>query len=173
MHVVPKYKSNFNEIWCRAFVDPFQLSSNFYNKLVKKVKISSPLQIWSGPEGSRNLRFPDFMTTAQDGGKVVSFTHRLSLTPGNTPVRVWVDLMIIVRPERLCHWKIPMTPSGIETATCRFVAWCLNHYATARPHNKLVVYINLKSNLYEILCCGSSEKYFMTINKFMLNYLKY
>ena len=28
-----------------------------------------PLQAWSGPEGSRELRFPDFMTTAQDGGK--------------------------------------------------------------------------------------------------------
>jgi len=27
-----------------------------------------PLQAWSGPEGSRKLRFPDFMTTAQDGG---------------------------------------------------------------------------------------------------------
>jgi len=24
----------------------------------------------SGPEGSRKLRFPDFMTMAQDGGKV-------------------------------------------------------------------------------------------------------
>ena len=31
-----------------------------------------PLQAWSGPEGSRKLRFPDFMTTAQDGGQVVS-----------------------------------------------------------------------------------------------------
>jgi len=28
------------------------------------------LQAWSGPEGSRKLKFPDFMTTAQDGGKV-------------------------------------------------------------------------------------------------------
>jgi hypothetical protein len=27
---------------------------------------------WSGPEVSRKLRFPDFMTVAQDGGKVVS-----------------------------------------------------------------------------------------------------
>ena len=26
-----------------------------------------------------------------------------------------------------------MTPSGIEPATCRFVAQSLNHYATARP----------------------------------------
>ena len=31
-----------------------------------------PLQAWSGPEGSRKLRFPYFMTTAQDGGKVVT-----------------------------------------------------------------------------------------------------
>ena len=43
------------------------------------------LQAWSGPEGSRKLRFPDFMTTAQDGGKVVSLTHRPPLPPGNTP----------------------------------------------------------------------------------------
>jgi hypothetical protein len=46
---------------------------------------SVPLQAWSGPEGSRKLRFPDFMTTAQDVGKVVSLTHRPSLPPGNTP----------------------------------------------------------------------------------------
>ena len=44
-----------------------------------------PLQAWSGPEGSRNLKIPDFMTTAQDGGKVVSLTHRPPLPPGNTP----------------------------------------------------------------------------------------
>jgi hypothetical protein len=31
------------------------------------------------------LRFPDFMTTAQDGGKVASLTHRPRLPPGNTP----------------------------------------------------------------------------------------
>jgi hypothetical protein len=30
------------------------------------------LQAWSGPEGSRKLSFPDFMKTAQDGGKVGS-----------------------------------------------------------------------------------------------------
>ena len=35
-----------------------------------------PLEAWSDPEGSRKLRFPDFVTTAQDGGKVVSLTHR-------------------------------------------------------------------------------------------------
>ena len=46
---------------------------------------SVPLQAWSGPEGCRKLRFPDFMTTAQVGGKVVSLTHRPPLPPGNIP----------------------------------------------------------------------------------------
>ena len=44
-----------------------------------------PLQAWGGPEGSRKLKFPDFMKTAQDGGKVVSLTHRPLLPPGNAP----------------------------------------------------------------------------------------
>jgi hypothetical protein len=44
-----------------------------------------PLQAWSGPEGSRKLRFPDNITTAQGGGKVVSLTHRPPLPPGNAP----------------------------------------------------------------------------------------
>jgi len=47
--------------------------------------VKVPLQAWSGPEGSRKLRFPDFTTTAQDGGKVVGLTHRPPLPPGNTP----------------------------------------------------------------------------------------
>ena len=53
-------------------------------KRVKKGK-AVPLQAWGGPENSRKLRFPDFMTTAQDGGKVVSLTHRPALLPENTP----------------------------------------------------------------------------------------
>ena len=44
-----------------------------------------PLQAESGTEGSRKLRFSDFMSTAQDGGKVVSLTHRPPLPPGNAP----------------------------------------------------------------------------------------
>jgi hypothetical protein len=49
--------------------------SHFNTKVKGKGK-ASPLQAWSGPECSRKLRFPDYMTTAQDGGKVVSLTHR-------------------------------------------------------------------------------------------------
>ena len=67
--------------------------------LVKAV----PLQAWTGPEGSTKLRLPDFATTAQDGGKVVSLTHRPPL-PQEIPlvlisVRGWVDPRAIVRSE--------------------------------------------------------------------------
>ena len=54
----------------------------FINKVKGK---SVPLQAWSGPEGSRKLRFPDFMTMAQEGGEVVSLMHRPHLPPGNSP----------------------------------------------------------------------------------------
>jgi hypothetical protein len=43
------------------------------------------LQAWSGPEDYRKLRYPDYMTTAQDSGKVVSLMHWLPLPPGNAP----------------------------------------------------------------------------------------
>jgi hypothetical protein len=44
-----------------------------------------PLRAWNGPEVSGKLRFPDFITTAQDVGKVVSPKHRPTLPSGNIP----------------------------------------------------------------------------------------
>ena len=53
--------------------------------VVKRKGKSVPLQAWTGPEGSRKLRFPDFVTMAQDGGNVFSLTHRPPLPSGNAP----------------------------------------------------------------------------------------
>jgi len=52
------------------------MPARFISLAVKGKGKAVPLQAWSGPEGSRNLRLPDFMTTAQNGGKVVSLTYR-------------------------------------------------------------------------------------------------
>ena len=65
------------------FVAACKLESSDLLECVKGKAV--PLQAWSGQEGSRKLRFPDFTTTAQDGGKVVSLMHRPPLPTGNTP----------------------------------------------------------------------------------------
>ena len=44
-----------------------------------------PLQARSDPEGSRKLRFPDFVTTAQDGGRLSALRTGRLLPPGNAP----------------------------------------------------------------------------------------
>jgi len=80
-------------IWCKicmcCWLSPrYWCSYNFYQNVnfvsLLKGKLV-PLQAWSGPEGSKKLRFSDFMTTAQDGGKVVSLTHRPPLPSANAP----------------------------------------------------------------------------------------
>jgi hypothetical protein len=82
----------FGDLYTLSFVRISLLNwIGHVNRMDIKRKVSQvkskavPLQAWSGLEGSRKSRFPDFMTKAQDGGKVVSLTHRPHLPPGNPP----------------------------------------------------------------------------------------
>jgi hypothetical protein len=77
-------------------------------------------------------------------------------------VRGWVDPRTIVPPVGICHWKIPMTPSGIEPATCLFVALFLNHYATALPKYVAAMlscntYIHLNKCINYLKCVSTSN----------------
>jgi len=62
-----------------------------------------PLQAQRGPDGSRKLRLPDFVTTAQDGGRLSALrTGRLypqEMVLVLISVRGWVDPRAIVRSE--------------------------------------------------------------------------
>jgi len=80
---VEKYGLYLKRVIQSYYNDITEAPENIY--IYKGKGKAVPLQAWTGPEGSRKLRFPDFVTTAQDSGKVVSLTHRPPLPPGNTP----------------------------------------------------------------------------------------
>jgi len=53
-------------------ISPSYVKNTFkmYEKCKKEKGKAVPLQAWTGPDGSRTLRLPDFVTMAQGGGRL-------------------------------------------------------------------------------------------------------
>jgi len=113
------------------------------------------------PRLFQDFKVPRFHDNGHDGGKVDSLKHRPPLTQQIIQLlisnRVCVEPRAKMQSEEI-HFKkkFPLTPTGIETATLRFVVQHLNHCTTAvtKIRKQYLIYktiFNLKYNILKLI----------------------
>jgi len=76
----------------------------------------------SCPEGSRKLRFPDYVTMGQDGDKVVSRTRRPHLPQGNILISaILYQVFVVYKCLHCCACVVTSRFCASNTRKCVFV----------------------------------------------------
>jgi hypothetical protein len=134
-----RYKSKGRGLNSRLYHRNFFVGNNPSGQIMA-LRSTQPLnemsKIWSNPItglnrpiGFQEIEAPRFQDSRHMNVIRLSALRTGRLYPGNN---FWFSFLLeavnpraIVRPEGLCKWKIPVTPSGIEPATFRRVAQSL------------------------------------------------